>query len=154
PDLLPAGVVVRAVALEPPTKETLVAFDGITLPDSLRTAIVKRRVDFAAGRFCARAAMRACAPDVAEDAVAIGADRAPVWPTGVVGSIAHTAGHAIAAAAKVEVARSVGIDVERWMRPGARERTGDHITHGDELPALVGRTGWPEDEVLTLVFSA
>jgi 4'-phosphopantetheinyl transferase EntD len=152
--LFPAGVVVRGLELAPPSEEGLRGFAGIAIPASLEKAILKRRVDFAAGRWVAREALRACAAEVAEAPIPIGSNRAPVWPPGVVGSIAHTAGYALAAAARAEVARAIGIDVEGWMRDGARDRVGDHITHGDELDTLVARSGWSEAEVLTLVFSA
>ncbi len=152
--LFPAGVLVHGIELDTPSEATLLAFDGIGIPASLEKAVLKRRVDFAAGRFAARAAMRACVPEVAELAIPLGADRAPIWPRGVTGSIAHTAGFAVAAVARTDAASAIGIDVERWMRAGASDRVADHITHGDELDTLVRASEWGENEALTLVFSA
>ena len=45
-------------------------------------------------------------------AVEVGADRQPLWPEGLVGSITHTAGFCAAVAARRGVLRSVGIDTE------------------------------------------
>lgn len=65
---------------------------------------------FAAGRACAREAMRSLGHPALP--VPVRPDRTPAWPPGVCGSIAHTDTCAIAAVAPVEVIRSLGIDLE------------------------------------------
>ncbi|MFI7444863.1 4'-phosphopantetheinyl transferase [Nonomuraea indica] len=71
-------------------------------------AVDRRRAEFATGRHCARAALARLgfppAPVLADER------GAPVWPSGVVGSITHCAGYR-AAAVSVDVL-SVGIDAE------------------------------------------
>ena len=71
----------------------------------------KRRRDFALGRSCARAALS----KLGHDGVAIGRDEngAPLWPQGVVGSIAHTSGYAAALVARLGQFSGVGVDAER-----------------------------------------
>lgn len=69
-----------------------------------------RRQAYAQGRWCAhRALAQLGLPDAA---VQTGEQRAPLWPPGITGSIAHCAGRAIAVAARLEVAGSVGVDME------------------------------------------
>ncbi|SDF31251.1 4'-phosphopantetheinyl transferase family protein [Limimaricola pyoseonensis] len=63
--------------------------------EAVRRAVPARRAEFAAGRAAARAAMARLGLSPRE--VPQGADRAPVWPEGVVGSISHDAGLAVAA---------------------------------------------------------
>ena len=100
------------------------------------------------GRACAR---RALAKLGLHNAVLpVGADRAPVWPAGVVGSITHTKGYCAAAVAWKRDYVAIGIDVER-----ARD-IGDRITHSiaqpDELSSAKGVVS-PEFAGV-LVFSA
>ncbi len=74
-------------------------------------AVSKRRREFAAGRAAARAAMADLG--LPPCAIPVGPKRAPVWPTGVTGSITHTRSCAAAVAALPgEDLRALGIDVE------------------------------------------
>ena len=78
---------------------------------SIAKAVPRRRLEFATGRHCARRAMAALG--YATASIPRGQDRAPDWPSGLVGSITHT-DHWVAAA----VARrndgfvAIGIDLE------------------------------------------
>ncbi|UXY23938.1 4'-phosphopantetheinyl transferase superfamily protein [Streptomyces cynarae] len=69
-----------------------------------------RMWEFAAGRTCARRAMRALGLPTAP--VLIGAHREPVWPRGIVGSITHCPGYCAAAVALGRDLAAVGIDAE------------------------------------------
>lgn len=69
-----------------------------------------RMWEFAAGRTCARRAMRALGLPTAP--VLIGAHREPVWPRGIVGSITHCPGYCAAAVALERDLAAVGIDAE------------------------------------------
>jgi len=74
------------------------------------TAVEKRRLEFARGRQCARAALRRLGlPDTP---LLTGREREPLWPSDVVGSITHTSGMCLAAVARRERYTGVGIDVE------------------------------------------
>ena len=77
---------------------------------AMARAIPSRRAEFAAGRNAARQALVALG--VAPCAIPAGEDRAPVWPKGITGSIAHSASAALGAAAPSTRLRSIGIDIE------------------------------------------
>ena len=70
---------------------------------TLARMVPARRREFAAGRTAAR---RALGQSIA---IPMGADRAPVWPAGVSGSITHTQGWAMA----VVGSGLIGIDLEQ-----------------------------------------
>jgi 4'-phosphopantetheinyl transferase EntD len=74
-------------------------------------AVPARLAEFSAGRAAAHRVLAA----IGHPAVALpmGADRAPIWPAGIAGSIAHTAGFAIAVARR---GRALGVDVEEDAR--------------------------------------
>ncbi len=73
-------------------------------------ATLTRKLEFAAGRAAARNAMQALGHP--PQAVLSGADRAPVWPPALTGSISHTSDICIAAMAEAGRLRSIGVDVE------------------------------------------
>lgn len=70
-------------------------------------ATPQRRAEFAAGRIAAMAGMQALGLPAA--AVPMGADRAPLWPNGLTGSITHTRTVCLAAVAR---GGCIGIDLE------------------------------------------
>lgn len=90
---------------------TLAAADPRDLWPEERAAIAgavpQRLAEFAAGRQAARAALAAL--DEAPVALPMGPDRAPLWPTGISGSIAHAAGIAVAV---VRHGPPLGVDIE------------------------------------------
>ena len=78
---------------------------------SLARAVPRRVREFASGRECARQAMAKLGYPPAP--IVAGADRAPCWPHGLVGSITHTAEHCAAAVARSEDGyHSLGLDLE------------------------------------------
>lgn len=74
-------------------------------------AMPKRRLEFAAGRACARRAMIQLG--VAPSAIPRGEAHEPVWPDGVVGSITHCVNYRAAAVACTSRLRAIGIDAEQ-----------------------------------------
>jgi 4'-phosphopantetheinyl transferase EntD len=70
-------------------------------------AIPTRQAEFAAGRAAARRAM--CALGHPDAPISAAQNRAPIWPRGISGSIAHAAGIAIAALRR---GAPLGIDIE------------------------------------------
>lgn len=73
-------------------------------------AITKRRKEFIAGRICARRALEKFGTK--NFPLLMGSDRAPVWPSGIVGSISHTHRYCgVVIAQKTEI-KSLGLDVE------------------------------------------
>jgi 4'-phosphopantetheinyl transferase EntD len=78
---------------------------------SVAQAVPRRRLEFAMGRTCARAAMATLG--YARSPLPRGQDRMPMWPDGLIGSITHTDTWAAAAVARREEGFSaVGIDLE------------------------------------------
>jgi len=77
---------------------------------------VRRLADFAAGRCCARRALRELG--WADAPLRRGADRRPLWPRGAIGSISHTSGFCAAVVAPNDAFRSIGLDVELAGRAG------------------------------------
>lgn len=103
--MLPAGV---AVAAADPRAEVR----GLRPAEraAIATAIPRRQREFAAGRRAARAAMTQLG--LAETALGMGPDRAPLWPEDVVGCITHDDRACLAALARRATCRGIGIDIE------------------------------------------
>jgi 4'-phosphopantetheinyl transferase EntD len=110
--LLPAGVVLQtaridaAIPLPWPEEQAAVA-----------RAVPSRQHEFAAGRHCARQALQQLglgAQDI--PAITAGADRAPRWPVGTVGSITHDDDWAAAAVAWRHQVAGLGIDIDVLAR--------------------------------------
>lgn len=103
--------------LLPPAASVAEAFDdqtpGALYPgeeELIGRAVIKRRREFATGRRCAREALaKLGVPDVP---ILSGANREPVWPPGIVGSITHCEGYRGAAVARQQDLASLGIDAE------------------------------------------
>lgn len=77
---------------------------------AISRAVAARRREFAAGRDCARVAMKFLGE--ATQAVPSRPDRSPHWPPGLVGSISHDATGCIAMLGRAGKFRSVGVDLE------------------------------------------
>jgi enterobactin synthetase component D len=129
-------------------------FPGIALPASLAGAVRKRKVEFLAGRFCARAALRACAPECAEAPISIGVNREPLWPSGVVGAITHTSGFVSVAVSRAVHTRGIGLDAERLMDEEQAVSLLEQIADRLEVSRIVASTGWNAATAVTAVFSA
>jgi 4'-phosphopantetheinyl transferase EntD len=104
-------------SLLPPAVMAVEAFhDGEPAPlfpeeeAAVARAVDKRRYEFATGRRCARLALERLG--LPAGPVPVGANREPLWPDGVVGSITHCAGYRAAAVARSTDVTGVGIDAE------------------------------------------
>ena len=98
--LLPASV---AVAASDP------AIDHPRDPDTPPGAVPGRAREFAAGRIAARAALHHLGLPPAR--IPMSADRAPLWPAGLTGSITHSARACLAAVARRSDILSLGLDL-------------------------------------------
>jgi 4'-phosphopantetheinyl transferase EntD len=99
--LLPATA---AVAAADPIQPAPALWRGEVLPN----AVALRQREFAAGRHAARQAMELLGRPA--EAIPIGIDRAPVWPTGLNGSITHSA--TLCLAVVTQAPQLIGIDLE------------------------------------------
>lgn len=111
-------------------------------------AVPRRRREFAAGRVLARQALARLGASVG--AIPVGADRAPLWPLGVIGSITHCDGWVAAAVAWEQTLRGLGIDAEP-ARPLTREVRDRVCTLRERQWLATQDDGLPWS---TLVFSA
>lgn len=74
-------------------------------------AAPRRIAEFTAGRACARRALADLG--IPDFALRMGADRAPLWPPGIVGSITHCPGYCAAVAIPASACSGIGIDAEQ-----------------------------------------
>jgi 4'-phosphopantetheinyl transferase EntD len=80
--------------------------------DAIEGAAQTRVEQFTAGRVCSRLALVRLGV-AATTPIERGEDRAPIWPTGFIGSISHTDSWCAAAVGRIGDLRSVGIDLEQ-----------------------------------------
>ncbi|MFN0217642.1 MAG: 4'-phosphopantetheinyl transferase [Hyphomicrobium sp.] len=109
-DLLDSSI---AIAEGPIAEVTASAAHQGLLPgeNGALNAVPKRRAEYLAGRALARSAMTSLG--YPPSAIPTGADRAPIWPHGLTGSITHSAQRCAAAVAPLDAGiRAIGIDLE------------------------------------------
>jgi 4'-phosphopantetheinyl transferase EntD len=116
----------------------------------IKAAVVKRRAEFGTARVLARRALeRLGFPPLP---LVPAADRSPVWPMGVVGSITHTDGYCAVVLDRSPPAISVGIDIEKLadLDHGTRAR----ILTAAEQRWLEGQPSGARAKLAILIFSA
>ena len=116
----------------------------------IERAVAKRRQQFTQGRLCARQALAQLG--IQNFPLLVGQDRAPVWPSGIVGSISHCEGYCGVAVARCESLSGIGCDVE-CMRPldsGVVRR----ISGPAEIDALADLPDLDPQHRAAVVFSA
>lgn len=124
---------------------------GVPTTPSIQRSVAKRRAEYLAGRLCARAALQALTGQVAVPAT--GEDRAPVWPTGIVGSITHGSGQAASVVARAADWRGLGLDLEQRLEPERALRLAGEILTEAELQRLHALPPEAQAERVTLTFS-
>jgi enterobactin synthetase component D len=97
--------------------------------------VAKRKTEYLAGRLCAREGIRRIT-DISS-VPGVGADGAPQWPAGIVGSISHSGSWAGALVAQLSAWRSLGLDMEQTMASANAERLAAHILTATELRQLL-----------------
>ncbi|WP_224419835.1 MULTISPECIES: 4'-phosphopantetheinyl transferase superfamily protein [unclassified Modicisalibacter] len=130
-DFVPSGCRLAAAHFSPGTGRH--DDTHIPLPAMLERATRRRRAEFVAGRRCARMALLGLTGR--PDYPAIGPERAPLWPTGVVGTISHCRDQAIALAGPMEYYRGLGIDLEQPFSATQSEDLGPIVlARGESAP--------------------
>lgn len=101
----------------------------------IANAVEKRRLEFAKGRECARAALRELG--LVDQPLLVGSHGEPLWPPGVVGSITHTDGLCVATSGWQASYRGVGIDAEpaEPLEPGIAKRVAT-LEEMQSVPAM------------------
>jgi len=127
--------------------------DPSLLDPAERTAVagaIESRVrEFAAGRLCARRALRELG---LERAVPAAPDRQPIWPSAVVGSITHTEGLAAAVVAPRRAFAALGLDTERAGR--LKPELWPKICIAEEIAWLESLAPTERTAAATLIFAA
>jgi 4'-phosphopantetheinyl transferase EntD len=116
----------------------------------LGRSVPKRAREFAAGRLCARRALAEFG--IIDFPIEVAADRRPLWPRSVVGSITHTEGFCAAVVAECAALASLGIDSEG--AESVKPELWESICVAEEIKWL---SSLPETErraAATLMFSA
>lgn len=108
-----------------------------------------RRSEFALGRACARRALARLG--VAAEPLLRGADRAPRWPEGIVGSLTHTEGFCAVAVARRGALLALGLDAESER---ISARAAQRVLSESERAHLATLGPAPECGFETLAFSA
>ncbi len=129
--------------------DTLYRDSGIPFPSRLDKAVVKRRAEYLAVRYAAGYLLQQAGCD---GQVGTSDSRAPVWPAGWCGSLAHSQGHAIAVIAPVNAGLSPGIDIEMFAGRTMRE-TAEMFTSPQERQ-LLATCGIEYETALLITFSA
>jgi 4'-phosphopantetheinyl transferase EntD len=104
-EILPEEIAAVASRVDVPETELF--------PEELRLvalAVPERRAEFTTARVCARGALARLG--IAATPILSGAQREPLWPDGVVGSITHCAGYRAAAIGRATHFATIGIDAE------------------------------------------
>ncbi|WP_127956903.1 4'-phosphopantetheinyl transferase family protein [Serratia microhaemolytica] len=124
---------------------------AIPFPTHLSRAVTKRRAEYLAGRYLARLLLAQFGyPNVI---LPRGEDRAPCWPTGIIGSLSHNIDTVLCAVQPTTGRVGVGIDVESCLSIERAEELLAMIAQDSEA-AWLRQQGYRFDFLLTLLFSA
>jgi 4'-phosphopantetheinyl transferase EntD len=126
---------------------------ALLLPEEapfLGRAVLKRAQEFAAGRLCARRLFAHF--NMADCPLPVAADRQPLWPKPLVGSITHTSGFCAAVVAESTRIAALGMDCEVIER--VKEGVWPHIFMASEALWLRSLPDSQQAAAATLIFSA
>ncbi|MBE0455966.1 MAG: 4'-phosphopantetheinyl transferase family protein [Pseudoalteromonas sp.] len=123
----------------------------IPFPKQLETAVAKRKAEYLAGRVCAKRVLAAL--NIYNFELISAADRAPIWPNKIVGSITHSQNTAMAMASDSSGIAGIGIDIEQLMSAQQEQELQQQILRPDELVQFQ-RLATQITHPLTVIFSA
>ena len=124
---------------------------NITIPNELKESSIKRRVEFIAGRICAKNAMISHGEtNVIQPS--IDASKSPHWPYNIVGSISHTKNIAIAMVCHKSVYSGIGVDIEGIADSNTVRLITHKVVTTRELDVLKD-TNLTQRELFTIIFS-
>ncbi|WP_425040901.1 4'-phosphopantetheinyl transferase family protein [Primorskyibacter sp. S187A] len=118
----------------------------VSLPDRLRGAVLKRQAEFLAGRTLCFLLQKHMG--LAPTAVHIGAGRAPVWPSGLAGSISHS-NNQVAVLLFCRTDLFIGLDIEAIATERALSAIRSSVLNSAEVSLLEHNP-----EKMTAAFSA
>ena len=143
--LFPLGVV--ATELRAPGDASLLWPEEAA---GVANAVPKRIQEFAAGRLCARRALKEFG--ITNFPVRVAHDRQPLWPASLTGSITHTAG--LCAAVVAERTRMMALGVDTEVAGAAKAELWSTICTPAELAWLDTLPRADQAAAVTLIFSA
>jgi 4'-phosphopantetheinyl transferase EntD len=143
--LFPAGAL--AAELRTPGDPALLLPEEVQF---LGRAVLARAQEFAAGRLCARRLFAQF--HMVDCPLPVAADRQPLWPPSLVGSITHTSGFCAAVVAQRSRIAALGIDCEVIER--VKEDIWPHIFMAPEALWLCSLPNSQQCAAATLIFSA
>jgi len=88
--------------------------EGLIVPDSLQNAVLKRKVEFLSGRYCAKNVLQKNWNFNGEQ-LGIGPNREPLFPDHILGSISHSLSTAICVTACAKKHNAIGVDLEEIL---------------------------------------
>ncbi len=134
-------------------REALFAPAEIVMPVEVQRSVPKRQAEYLAGRYLAKRVLSRL--NISGYVLASGVDRAPVWPTGIAGSISHNVDHVLCAVHRCdEQICGVGLDIESWMSDARADSLWPGIADDMEYDWLHRHAPVKFAQMLTLSFSA
>ncbi|MCL9781785.1 4'-phosphopantetheinyl transferase superfamily protein [Vibrio sp. S4M6] len=115
----------------------------------VKNAVIKRKSEFVAGRYCAHQSLALIGGD--SSFINVGEGRCPMWPSGFLGSISHCDSYALAASAKSADLFALGLDVENIVDDNMRSNLLTSIVNQDEMFLL--EESITPNAIFTLIFS-
>lgn len=146
--LIPQGGMCKAAFNSNHYNDSLYTYYHIIMPESIKRAVVKRRAEFLAGRYCCAQLLHHFSLPTH---VGQNRDRSPAWPVHVRGAISHCESHAIAVITQ-DISFSLGADIE-MSGFGALAEIRDIITTPAERSAFRSFCN-NDDFALLMAFSA
>lgn len=123
---------------------------GVHFPDSLAKAVMKRRAEFLAGRYCAAKSL--AQQNIHTAIIGTGKNRNPLWPTGIHGSISHNNVYAVAITTNNPEHMGIGIDIESEIAADTIDSIQHQILSTDEIERLLDKSE-RKSITLALLFS-
>lgn len=131
-------------------RDSLFETYGVLFADSMINCLPQRRAQYFAGRLCTtRALISLGAKDTQ---VATSAERAPIWPQGVVGSISHSNDYAIAMTGEAKLFNYIGVDIEIRQEKIFNELASEFTSPGEQ--SYLSSLMMDYDLALLITFSA
>ena len=125
---------------------------GVFFPPTIQRSAVKRKAEFLAGRLAALYHIQHCF-DACDGYVAIGQDRSPVWPKGIIGSLSHTRHEAVCLLGRQSDIALLGVDIEDRMSSQTIDDIKNMVVSGRE-EQLCSASFFALNDVIAIVFSA
>jgi enterobactin synthetase component D len=125
----------------------------LDIPSSIENASLKRKIEFAAGRYCGIKALEKAGLN-SLTSIPFDKNRIPLWPEGFLGSITHSHGKALAQVSMDKWIKGLGIDLEKKMSDGQAKKLIKVILTKGELRRFATLITINLAQTTTLIFSA